>query len=76
MEQINGKKSDEKNKLTFVCNYQNKMLSTTETIKNLINQSISIAADFPNAKDVKTIIDAIESLSNIAAQKATTNNKI
>lgn len=57
-------------------NYQNKMLSTTETIKNLINQSISIAADFPNAKDVKTIIDAIESLSNIAAQKATTNNKI
>ena len=26
MEQIYGKKSDEKNKLTFVCNYQNKML--------------------------------------------------
>ena len=36
------------------------------------NQTIHIDADFPNAKDVRNIIEAIEGLANAAAQRANT----
>ena len=34
------------------------------------NQTVHIDADFPNAKDVHHIIEAIEGLANAAAQRA------
>ena len=44
-------------------------LSKQDDIKNTItNQTVNISADFPNAKDVQAIIQAIASLPAKAAQ--------
>ena len=49
-------------------------LAKQDAIKQAVvaNQTIHIDADFPNAKDVRNIIEAIEGLANAAAQRANT----
>ena len=51
-------------------------LAKQDAIKQAIvaNQTIHIDADFPNAKDVANIIEAIEGLANAAAQRANTKS--
>ena len=52
--------------------YYVKSLTQQEAIEKAIiaNQTVHIDADFPNARDVSQIIDAINNLTLIAAQKA------
>lgn len=60
------------NILTTNQDYYAKSLSQQEAIEKAIiaNQTVHIDADFPNAKDVNHIIEAIQSLTALAAQKA------
>ena len=53
-------------------NYYASVLDKAKDIEKAIvaNQTIHIDADFPNAKDVHHIIEAIEGLANAAAQRA------
>ena len=52
--------------------YYVKSLARQEAIEKAIiaNQTVHIDADFPNARDVSQIIDAINNLTLVAAQKA------
>ena len=54
--------------------YHATSLAKQDAIKQAVvaNQTIHIDADFPNAKDVRNIIEAIEGLANAAAQRANT----
>ena len=60
------------NILTTNQDYYTKSLSQQEAIEKAIiaNQTVHIDADFPNARDVNHIIEAIQSLTALAAQKA------
>lgn len=60
------------NILTTNQEYYAKSLSQQEAIEKAIiaNQTVHIDADFPNARDVNHIIEAIQSLTALAAQKA------
>lgn len=53
-------------------NYYANVLNKAKDIEKAIvtNQTVHIDADFPNAKDVHHIIEAIEGLANAAAQRA------
>lgn len=53
-------------------NYYANVLDKAKDIEKAIvtNQTVHIDADFPNAKDVHHIIEAIEGLANAAAQRA------
>lgn len=53
-------------------NYYASVLDKAKDIEKAIvtNQTVHIDADFPNAKDVHHIIEAIEGLANAAAQRA------
>ena len=53
-------------------NYYANVLNKAKDIEKAIvtNQTVHIDADFPNAKDVRHIIEAIEGLANAAAQRA------
>lgn len=52
--------------------YYTNVLNKAKDIEKAIvtNQTVHIDADFPNAKDVRHIIEAIEGLANAAAQRA------
>ena len=51
--------------------YTNSLAKAKDIEKAIIaNQTVNIKADFPNAKDVSNIIDAINNLTLVAAQKA------
>ena len=54
--------------------YHTKSLTNQEDITKAIiaNQTIHIDADFPNAKDISNILQAIDTLTAVAAQKAGT----
>ena len=54
--------------------YHATSLAKQDAIRQAVvaNQTIHIDADFPNAKDVRNIIEAIEGLANAAAQRANT----
>ena len=53
-------------------NYYTNALNKSKDIERAIiaNQTVHIDADFPNARDVSNIIDAINNLTLVAAQKA------
>jgi hypothetical protein len=53
-------------------NYYTNALNKAKDIERAIiaNQTVHIDADFPNARDVSNIIDAINNLTLVAAQKA------
>lgn len=56
--------------------YHNYMKEKSDNIEKAIiaNQNVHIDADFPNAKDVNSIVQAINNLALLAAQKANKNN--